>query len=1067
MIKMSAHPASKEVFLSYAEADEKLALELEKHLSVLKREGFITTWHKGQIGAGTDRNKEISKRLSTASIILLLLSANFVASDACYSIEMQLAVERHEAGEASVIPVMLRPMDDWQNTPFGKLVVLPSNGVPVTGWGNEHAAFADVARGIRLVLRGEKLTPAVITPPLPSIWNIPYPRNPVFTGREEILTRIESQLQAGQAMALSQPQAISGLGGIGKTQIVVEFAYQHHQNYQIIFWVLADNRESLVSGYIAFAGLLNLPEKDQQDQQIIIEAVKRWLQTHGSWLLILDNADDLAMVREFVPTVFGGHILLTTRAQSMGRLAKQIEVETMDQDVGALFLLRRAGLIAEDASLDAASSSSADVILAYEICKELGGLPLALDQAGAYIEEIPCSLTEYLHLYRTQRTELLKERGGLVEDHREPVATTWSISFKKVEERNPAAADLLRMSAFVHPDAIPEEMITKGTTYFESPLREVSIDALLLNKAIAALSAYSLIRRDLSEKTLSVHRLVQAVLRDTMDEPTRKLWAERAVLAVNAIFPEVEFATWPQCEQYLSHALVCADLVEQEQINSLEAARLLNEAGWYLHDRARYVEAEPLYKQALDIWEQRQGPKHLDAAGGLNNLAELYRAQGKYAEAEPLYLRVLAICEQQLGELHPSTATSLNNLACLYQTRGKYAEAEPLYEQALLVNEKVYGEKHPSTATSLNNLALLYEAQGKHAEAEPLYLRALVIHERQLGADHPSTAQSLNNLAGLYEAQGKYAEAEPLYKRALVIDEKVHGEKHPSTATSLNNLGSLYWSQGKYEQAEPFYVRALSIDEEVHGLEHPDVARDVHNLATLYERQGKYTEAEQLFKRALSIYERQLGEGHHWTATCLNNLAGLYRIQGKYAEAEPLYKRVLVIDEQVSGVDHPEVATGLNNLAGLYRIQGKYGEAEPLYERALAICEQQLGEMHSLTAASLNNLALLYADQGKYAEAEPLYLRALAIHERQLGADHPSTAQSLNNLAALYVDQGKDAEAELLFKRALTIREQVLGEAHPLTKSTREWYVSLLRKMGRDEEVDSLEAGDDVPEELK
>src|SRR5450755_4763911 len=129
MIKMSAHPASKEVFLSYAEADEKLALELEKHLSVLKREGFITTWHKGQIGAGTDRNKEISKRLSTASIILLLLSANFVASDACYSIEMQLAVERHEAGEASVIPVMLRPMDDWQNTPFGKLVVLPSNDI--------------------------------------------------------------------------------------------------------------------------------------------------------------------------------------------------------------------------------------------------------------------------------------------------------------------------------------------------------------------------------------------------------------------------------------------------------------------------------------------------------------------------------------------------------------------------------------------------------------------------------------------------------------------------------------------------------------------------------------------------------------------------------------------------------------------------------------------------------------------------------------------------------------------------------------------------------------------------
>src|SRR5437764_14328416 len=155
---MSAHPASKEVFFSYAEADEQLALELEKHLSVLKREGVISTWSRGQISAGRDKSQEVSERLSTASIILLLLSANFVASDACYSIEMQQAVERHNAGEASVIPVVLRPMDDWQNTPFGKLVALPSNGVPVTGWVDEHAAFADVARGIRLVLQGGKLT---------------------------------------------------------------------------------------------------------------------------------------------------------------------------------------------------------------------------------------------------------------------------------------------------------------------------------------------------------------------------------------------------------------------------------------------------------------------------------------------------------------------------------------------------------------------------------------------------------------------------------------------------------------------------------------------------------------------------------------------------------------------------------------------------------------------------------------------------------------------------------------------------------------------------------------------
>ncbi len=801
---MSVLPVPMEVFISYAESDESLCLEMEKHLSVLKREGLITTWHKGRIGAGTDKGKQVGERLSAASVIVLLMSANFVESDACYSVEMQRAVERHYAGEASVIPVVLRPMDDWSNTPIGSLLALPSNGVPVTAWSDTHAAFADVARGIRVVLQGRKLRPASASPPaLPSIWNIPYPRNPYFTGQEHLLQRLAGALSAGQATALSQPQAISGLGGIGKTQIALEYAYQHRQAYQVVLWVLSDSRESLVSGYISIADLLNLPQKSEQDPIIIINAVKGWLQTHGSWLLILDNADDLAVVREFVPSVFGGQILLTTRAQSMGRLAKRIEVEVMGQDVGALFLLRRAGLVAENAALDAALSS--DVKAAREMCEELGGLPLALDQAGAFIEESQCSLTEYSHLYYTRRTELLKERGGLVSDHLEPVATTWSISFEKVEEKNQAFADLLRFCAFLAPDAIPEEMITQGAAYFESPLQEVVADALLLNKAIASLSTYSLVRRNTQEKTLSVHRLVQAVQRDAMDEPTRKLWVERAVLAVNVVFPEVEFETWAQCERYLPHALVCANLVEKEQVSSQEVACLLNKAGQYLDGRARYVETEPLLRRALHIREELFGASHPDVAVSLNNLAHIYWQRGKYEEAEPLLRQALSIDEKVYGEMHPEVATDLNGLAVSCKNQGRYAEAEQLYARALSIREQELGETHSSTGSSLNNLAELYRVQGKYQEAEGLCRRALVINEEQLGEMHPSTAMSLNNLAIVYYEQGKYAEAEGLYGRALVINEEQLGEMHPSTAMSLNNLAELYRVQGKYREAEPLY----------------------------------------------------------------------------------------------------------------------------------------------------------------------------------------------------------------------------------------------------------------------
>ena len=550
------------------------------------------------------------------------------------------------------------------------------------------------------------------------VWNIPYLRNAVFTGREEILGRIQSQLQAGQAMAFSQPQAISGLGGIGKTQIVVEFAYRHRGEYEAVLWVLSDTRESLVSGYIAVAELLDLPEKDAQEQDVIIKAVKIWLQTHGSWLLILDNADDLKLAYAFLPPAFGGHLILTTRAQATGTQAEQIEVETMLPEVGMLFLLRRSKRIGTHAPL--ADANPADIAVARSITEELGGLPLALDQAGAYIEESQCSLDDYQQRYRKRRTTLLNRRGGLGGDHPEPVATTWSLSFQKVEKKNPLAADLLRLCAFLHPDTIPVELIEKGASHLGPELAKVGEDEMLLDEAIVTAGAYSLIRRNALERTLSIHRLVQAVLKDAMDEQTQKQWAERAVLAVNTVFPEVEFETWPQCERYLPHTLRCAELVEQMKLMQPEADSLLYRVGWYLSDRGRYSEAESSYDLVLAIREQRLGKMHSLTGNVLNNLALLYRQQGKYAEAEPLYQRALAIYEQQLGEMHPSTATSLNNLALLYQQQGKYAEAEPLYKRALAIKEQQLGEMHPDTAASLNNLAELYRAQGRYAEAEPL-----------------------------------------------------------------------------------------------------------------------------------------------------------------------------------------------------------------------------------------------------------------------------------------------------------------------------------------------------------
>ncbi len=734
---MNAEPAGPnenaiEIFYSYAHEDEALRKELEKHLALLQRQGYISGWNDRSISPGSNWEQEINTHLNTAQIILLLVSSDFLASDFCYSVEMKRALERHGTKEARVIPIILRPCD-WKDALFSKLQVIPTDAKPITKWQNQDDAFLDVAEGIRKAVKELKLIRTTFSKPSQSIWNIPFERNPYFTGRADILTNLHNALNRDKTAALTQsPQAISGLGGIGKTQTAIEYAYRHRDNYSYVFWVKSDTREQLISDFIAIANLLNLSEKDAQDQGIIVDAVKKWLAANTSWLLILDNADDLAMAKDFIPSLSKGHILLTTRAQIMGRLAKRVEIEKMELEEGTLFLLRRANIIAPDASLDTASPT--DAAKAKEIVQAVDGLPLALDQAAAYIEETECGLAGYLNRYQTQGAILLQHRGDLISDHPDPVATTWKLSFQKVEQANLAAADLLRLCAFLSPDAIPEEIITEGAVDLGPILQPIASDPVELDAAIEELRKYSLVRRDPDAQTLTVHRLVQAVLKDEMDEETQGQWAERVVRAVNRAFPYIEYERWLKCARLLPHARVCAELIEQWMITFPEAAELLDQTGWYLRERIQYAEAEPLHQRALAINEQVLGLEDSAVAYTFSNLGMLYQEQGKYAKAEPLYQRAQTIYEKVLGPDHPYVASSLNNLALLYQDRGKYGQAEPLLQRAVAIDEKVYSSEHPDAATHLENYANLLRETNREDEAAKLEERARAIrakHEQE------------------------------------------------------------------------------------------------------------------------------------------------------------------------------------------------------------------------------------------------------------------------------------------------------------------------------------------------
>ncbi|HEU5376344.1 MAG TPA: FxSxx-COOH system tetratricopeptide repeat protein, partial [Ktedonobacteraceae bacterium] len=698
-------------------------------------------------------------------------------------------------------------------------------------------------------------------------WLAPLPRNPFFTGREEILEALHAQLGIDQAVALTQSAALHGLGGVGKTQIALEYAYRHALEYSAVFWIGAETSEQIFASLLHIAEVLQLPEREDKDQQRAVAAVQRWLATHGQWLLIWDNVEDLNLLPRFLSPTRQGTILITTRCQVLGTLARGLDLSPMEQEEGLLFLLRRAKVLDPETSIEQVQQFAGQMPEQYqtaaELVEELGGLPLALDQAGAYLEETHCGFPAYLERLRTRRVALLQQRGEGLRDHPESVSATFTLAMTAIAQRHPAVADLLRACALFQPDAIPEELFRQGGRHLGASLQAACDDPLEWDRVVGIACSYSLLSRQPEQQTLSIHRLVQAVLLDSMGETERKQWHTQAISALDAVLPEMpagtEFTLWNQCERLLPHALLCLHRAEA-MAESLMFASLADKVARYLRERAWYTEAQPLTQHALRIREQVLGPEHPQVADSLITLANLCWQQGEYEKAEPLYQRALRIREQALGADHPEVANSLNNLALLYHRQGKYLEAEQLSQRALHIQEQVLGPEHPQVAFSMNTLAILFYEQGKYAEAERLYQRALRIQEHVLGPDHHDVAQVLNNLAELFREQGKDAEAEPLYRRALAIWEQQLGPEHPHVAHPLSGLAILSRGQGKYEDAEPLFQRVLSIRESSLGPHHPDTAETLHDLALLRRKQGHLSEAISLAERALLIRSQSLRE---------------------------------------------------------------------------------------------------------------------------------------------------------------------------------------------------------------
>jgi tetratricopeptide (TPR) repeat protein/transcriptional regulator with XRE-family HTH domain len=717
----------------------------------------------------------------------------------------------------------------------------------------------------------------------PSVWCVPLRPNGYFTGRDAFLERLHEALTTR-----SVPQAISGLAGVGKTQTALEYASRWRDSYRAVLWADATSHESLTAGFAAFAEALEVPVGPDEEPQAVVAAVAAWLGQNRGWLLVLDNVDELATAETFLPPA-GGSVLLTMQAQASGTVAESNELEAMPVEDAVLFLLRRAKAISPDGRAEDAPAG--ERAAAEAIVDGFDGLPLALDQAGAYVEETDCGLAGYLARYRTQQGELLSRRGVQALDHPSSLAATFALTLQQVEEADPTAADVLRLSAFLHPDAIPEELFGGD-------------DQVAFDGALEVLRRYSLVRRDRETRSLTVHRLVQAVVRGTLDHDERRSWAELAVATIDRALPDVQTATWRDWQRYVQQALQGAVLIDEWELETPEAAHVLDQLGWYLRERAQHPDSEALLRRSLAIRESLFGPDHLLTATSVANLARLTSDAGRYEEAATLYRRALGAHESVPDRADVETADALGGLASVYSQQGKLSDAEALYRRALEIYERTVGLDHPKTAFSLTTLAMLYRTQARWDEAEPLLHKALAIRERELGPDHPRVGIVLNNLAVVFADQQRYDEAEAAYRRALAIQEQTMGPEYAGVAVTLHNLAGVHRDRGDMAGAEGLYRRSLAIRERTLGPDHPTIAFHLASLANILQREGRLDEADAAATRALEIWRETVGSGHANVARALSVLARVAAARRNMAEAAGLLRQAVDVSRRMLGAAH-------------------------------------------------------------------------------------------------------------------------------------------------------------------
>ncbi|MFV2178192.1 FxSxx-COOH system tetratricopeptide repeat protein [Actinomadura sp. LOL_016] len=799
-------------------------------------------------------------------------------------------------------------------------------------------------------------------------------RNINFTGREELLNRLRAGIS--RQVTAVVPHALQGYGGVGKTQMAVEYAHRYKGDYDVVWWIPSDQPSLVRPTLAALAPHLGLPPVGtmgvEEAAGAVLDCLRRG-EPYSRWLLIFDNADQPEDLRDYLPQG-DGHVLITSRNPRWDAVVRTVAVEVFSREESIEFLGKRASraITREDAD---------------RLANELGDLPLALEQAGALQSETGMSVSEYLRMLKERTSQLLSE--GKPTEYPVPMTAAWKLSVDSLADKLPEAVELLRCCAFFGPEPIPRDIFTRAPEGIGEPLAGLLNDPIRLSRAVRELGRYALakVESQSDNRTIQVHRLVQALLRDEVPPAAReRIRADVHRLLVEAAPEEVNPQSWPRYSELLGH-IVPAEVSESQDTKVRDFA---NRVVQYLYNSGDYSLARRVAELLLDRWVANTPEADPQILRLRFYYANLLRALGDFPTAHDIDKLGSEQAERVAGPDYELSLDFRRNLGADLRARGDFRAARERDIANLEAYERVYGESDLATLRVVNNLALDYGLNSDYELAKELHVRAYTGFTRLSSGDPAQNIlNAWNGLARAARLCGDYAEACDLGEEAHAYGKEKLTAEHPWTMRAGTDLAIAHRRLGENLEA------ALELSLDVHGkflrlygLNHPDTLAAAMCLSNVQRSLGELEAAHELAADTVRRYPRAYGNEHPYNYGCMGNLAILLRIRGDVPGARELNERALAGLRDVLGHDHHYSLTVATNLASDLAELGELADACRLGEGTLRRLRTLLGEQHPMTLACAANLSVDLEAADRRDEASKLYKETMDGYVRTLGLEH-------------------------------------------------------------------------------